>query len=522
MFSFARLKLGQQLLLAFSLCAVMLVSIGAMNVVRLRQLSRMQEEMVQEEVRPLALIRTASWQAATHFRRAYSYILKADAAGREETLALNRKSEADVLAAIDFERAHPVDDAQRDEQRAALEAFATLWPRYVESMGRLQALARADDRDGAFAELNKTTDPTHVAIRKQLIQLGELREGSAKHRADDGVALVRHEAWMLAGLVTLGVLVAQLAGWWVTRRVTRQLGGEPGDAAALVGRVAAGDLAATVPLREGDEHSLMARLAAMREELVAVIGGVRQGAESVATASEQIAHGNLDLSQRTEMQASALQQTAAAMEELGSTVRQNADNARLANGLAHEAGSVARDGGRQVGEVVDLMGRINASAGRMADIIGTIDGIAFQTNILALNAAVEAARAGEHGRGFAVVASEVRALAQRSAGAAREIKGLIETNVGEVDRGMALVREAGRTMDGVQAAIGRVTDVMGEIRAASEEQSTGVAQVGEAVQQMDQATQQNAALVEETAAAADSLKSQSGQLVAAVSVFRLK
>jgi methyl-accepting chemotaxis protein len=283
-----------------------------------------------------------------------------------------------------------------------------------------------------------------------------------------------------------------------------------------------GNLAMAIRDDARDELSpLLATLRDMQTALAGVVGSVRQNADGVATASAQIAQGNHDLSSRTEQQASALEETAASMEELSSTVRQNADNARQGNQLAQNASSVAMRGGEVVGQVVDTMKGINDASRRIADIIGVIDGIAFQTNILALNAAVEAARAGEQGRGFAVVASEVRSLAGRSAEAAKEIKGLISDSVQRVEQGTALVDQAGATMTEVVTAIRRVTDIMGEISAASTEQSQGVAQVGEAVTQMDQATQQNAALVEQSAAAAESLKAQARQLVQAVAVFRL-
>jgi methyl-accepting chemotaxis protein len=272
---------------------------------------------------------------------------------------------------------------------------------------------------------------------------------------------------------------------------------------------------------QGASASVMASFTRMRDMLRGISSTVRQGADNVATASAQIAAGNNDLSARTEAQASALQETAASMEELGSTVRQNADNARQANQLALQASGVAVNGGEVVSQVVDTMRGINESSRKIADIISVIDGIAFQTNILALNAAVEAARAGEQGRGFAVVASEVRSLAQRSAGAAKEIKALISASVERVEQGTALVDKAGTTMQEVVASIRRVTDIMGEISAASNEQALGVAQVGEAVSHMDQATQQNAALVEQMAAAASSLKSQADDLVHVVDVFKL-
>ena len=326
-------------------------------------------------------------------------------------------------------------------------------------------------------------------------------------------------------VVSLGSLLAAMAaaalGLWVTRTIIRQLGAEPAEASAVVGEIANGNLAVDIRLRDGDKSSLLANMANMRDSLAKVVGQVRQSSDNIATGSTQIAQGNQDLSARTEQQASALEQTAASMEELGTTVRQNADNALQAIRLAQGASVVAVKGGDVVAQVVDTMKGINDSSKKISDIISVIDGIAFQTNILALNAAVEAARAGEQGRGFAVVAGEVRNLAQRSAAAAKEIKGLITDSVERVEAGSILVNQAGATMQEVVTSIRRVTDIMGEITSASSEQSNGVSQIGEAVNQMDQATQQNAALVEESAAAAQSLKQQARALVDSVAVFKL-
>ena len=302
----------------------------------------------------------------------------------------------------------------------------------------------------------------------------------------------------------------------------RRLVADIHDASRLAADVAAGELSQTVTTQRHDEvGDLLRALGAMQAQLREVVGEVRASAENISVASAEVAHGNADLSRRTEQQAAALEETAASMEQLGSTVRQNADNAKQANQLALGASTVAIKGGEVVSQVVTTMKGINDSSKKIADIISVIDGIAFQTNILALNAAVEAARAGEQGRGFAVVASEVRSLAGRSAEAAKEIKSLISASVERVEQGTALVDRAGATMTEVVASIKRVTDIMGEISAASSEQSAGVAQVGEAITQMDQATQQNAALVEQSATAAEGLKQQALKLVQAVAVFKL-
>ncbi|BCO27670.1 hypothetical protein MIZ03_2559 [Rhodoferax lithotrophicus] len=317
----------------------------------------------------------------------------------------------------------------------------------------------------------------------------------------------------------IGILLA--LGVYISRSILNQLGCEPNEAAVITQQLAEGNLAINISLKNPGQASLLASIALMRDRFAKIVGEVRHGSESVATASIEIAQGNQDLSSRTENQASALEQTAASMEELSSTVKQNADNARQANQLAMNASSVAVQGGEVVSQVVHTMKGINEASRKISDIISVIDGIAFQTNILALNAAVEAARAGEQGRGFAVVASEVRSLAGRSAEAAKEIKALINTSVERVEQGTTLVDQAGTTMQEVVNSIRRVTDIMGEISAASNEQSQGVSQVGEAVTQMDQVTQQNAALVEEMAAAASSLKSQAQELVQTVAVFKL-
>ncbi|MBP0597254.1 MCP four helix bundle domain-containing protein [Herbaspirillum sp. LeCh32-8] len=317
---------------------------------------------------------------------------------------------------------------------------------------------------------------------------------------------------------TVAVLASIVLGYLLTRSIVRPLR----EAVRVAENVAAGDLTTRIDDSAKDETGqLMHALRKMNDNLVSIVSGVRRGTDSITTASNEIASGNLDLSARTEQQAGSLEETASAMEEMTSTVRQNADNARQANQMATSASQIAIQGGAIVGRVVDTMDEINTSSRKIVDIIGVIDGIAFQTNILALNAAVEAARAGEQGRGFAVVATEVRSLAQRSAAAAKEIKSLIDDSVTKVDGGSKLVAEAGATMEQVVNSVKSVTDIVGEITAASSEQSTGIEEINRAITQMDEVTQQNAALVEEAAAAAQSMQEQAQNLSQAISIFKL-
>ena len=357
-----------------------------------------------------------------------------------------------------------------------------------------------------------------IALGGSMAELGKLLEDGARQVSDDNTALYERSRNITLLLIVMGVVVGVGLGLLISRSVT----GPVHQAVESATRMSQGDMSVPMSAQGQDEVAQLLRaLENMRGQFAQIVSRIRQGSDSVSTASSEIAEGNQDLSARTESQASALEETAASMEELSSIVRQNADNARQADQLAQSASSVAIQGGEVVSQVVDTMKGINDSSRKIADIISVIDGIAFQTNILALNAAVEAARAGEQGRGFAVVAGEVRNLAQRSAAAAKEIKDLITDSVGRVEQGSALVDKAGTTMQEVVGSIRRVTDIMGEISAASSEQSAGVGQIGEAVQQMDHATQQNAALVEEMSAAATSLRTQADDLVQTVAVFKV-
>jgi methyl-accepting chemotaxis protein len=367
---------------------------------------------------------------------------------------------------------------------------------------------------GTFLPKSQELDAKMTALARNKEKIAQESNLSNKSAYEDS------RATMIV-LVALSALAGLCFGVLITRSLTRQLGGEPAYAAEVAGRIAGGDLSTDVQLRAGDETSLLFAMKAMRDRLARIVSEVRQGTDAIASASGEIASGNLDLSSRTEQQASSLEETASSMEELTSTVKQNADNARQANVLAQTASNVAGQGGDVVAQVVQTMGSINDSSKKIVDIITVIDGIAFQTNILALNAAVEAARAGEQGRGFAVVAGEVRTLAQRSAAAAKEIKALIGASVDKVEAGSKLVDQAGSTMNEVVASIQRVTDIMAEISAASQEQTSGIEQINQAICQMDNVTQQNAGLVEEAAAASEALQSQAAKLAELVSVFRI-
>ncbi len=409
--------------------------------------------------------------------------------------------------------------AQNSPLAAQVATLGALRAAQMQVQTQVRRLARSDIA-AAQALLNAQETPAWRKLRAALLEQ-MASAGKSQTLVHDQTHHNANQMRTLAmGLAVVALAVALLLGAWMVRSLGRELGGDPADVRAALRQVAQGDLAAPEQ-SAGVPVGLMAELAAMRQALRTLVGQVRDSTVAITHASGEIAQGNNDLSGRTEQQASALEETAASMEELSSTVQQNAANAQQASTLAVNAAQVAQQGGAVVGEVVATMKGINDSSQRIADIIGVIDSIAFQTNILALNAAVEAARAGEQGRGFAVVASEVRTLAQRSADAAKEIRGLIQTSVERVAQGSALVDRAGNTMEEVVASIGRVSAIVAEISAASSEQSAGVSQVGEAVMHMDQATQQNAALVEESAAAADSLRLQAQELLQAVALFRL-
>ncbi len=404
-----------------------------------------------------------------------------------------------------------------DKEKAMLAAVDALLKEGAVKNNKVIELRKAGEIQDATAYLSKEAAPSLQLVSTSLDGIVEYEARQARQAgAASQAAYASAFAWM-AALGALAVLGGAAIAWFISRSIT----GPIHAAVAVAETVAAGDLSSDIRVDSGDETGrLLTALKAMNDSLLNVVGQVRSGTDTIATASNEIAAGNLDLSARTEQQAGSLEETASSMEELTSTVKQNADNARQANQLAQSASEVATRGGAIVERVVETMGTINESSRKIVDIIGVIDGIAFQTNILALNAAVEAARAGEQGRGFAVVASEVRNLAQRSASAAKEIKELIAASVANVDTGSKLVNDAGQTMGDIVDSIRRVTDIMGEITSASQEQTVGIEQINMAITQMDAVTQQNAALVEQAAAASQSMQEQASQLASVVGFFK--
>ncbi|WAC71645.1 methyl-accepting chemotaxis protein [Roseateles sp. SL47] len=508
------MSVTQRLALAFSLILALLVGVIMLSIYQLDAVARATETMMNAPLKTERLVsdwyrnvRAAATRTTAIARSSDSSLV--DFFKAEQTAS--SKDSAELLANIQKQ-------LQTPKEKALMEDIDSIRKVYLQARDEIFALKRAGKTD----EANKVLDEQYLAKNVLYLQkIDALLEAERKQIDELALGIQTKRASSSQLLVALGavsVALGAVLSWLLAMSIVKPLA----RANEVAQRVAEGDLGADIPLHGKDEVAqLLTTLKRMQSSLVSVVSRVRQGAESVSTASSEIAVGNHDLSSRTENQASALQETAASMHQLSSTVRQNADSASQANQLAITASKVAIAGGEEVSQVVATMKDINDASRKISDIISVIDGIAFQTNILALNAAVEAARAGEQGRGFAVVASEVRSLASRSAAAAKEIKTLINASVERVERGTALVDRTGVTMSQVVESIQRATQIMGEISAASKEQAQGVAQVGEAVQSIDQVTQQNAALVEEMAAATSSLKSQSEDLVLAVAVFKI-
>ena len=509
-----QLKIGQRLALAFGLVLVLLAVVLATGV---QKLSAMNDLLVKVVEVNNARIDAASTMRDNLRRISIAVrdmtIISDEAQMQEQSTAIAKAREAYEVGAKALDGS-----ITSEEGRAQLANTAAAVARVLPLIAKGEALARQNDLEAGRDFLREEFVPAMrgwTTSIDDIITLQSTRNNEDQARGRDAYAQARVLMFTVGGIA---LIAAVAIAWLITRSITRPLN----RAVEVARTVAAGDLSSHIEVTSLDETGqLLGALKDMNTNLRDIVSQVREGTDTIATASDEIAVGNLDLSSRTEQQASSLEETASSMEELTSTVKQNAEHARQANGLARSASDVATRGGAVVSDVVETMGAIHASASKIVDIISVIDGIAFQTNILALNAAVEAARAGEQGRGFAVVASEVRNLAQRSASAAKEIKTLIDDSVNKVDEGSRLVTQAGATMDEIVVSVKRVTDIMGEITVASHEQENGIEQINHAVTEMDAVTQQNAALVEEAAAAAQSLKEQSARLAETVSVFNL-
>ncbi len=515
--NFSNMKVSTRLSLGFGLVGALALVLAVVAYAKVSRLSNGISSLIDDRmVKTSKLNEVRYWQNVAVIA-VQNMVIAQDAEQRKAGLARiaeARKRNTQLYAELD-------QIVNLPRGRELLKSIISARTVFSEHLDQAIALANAGQQPQAGAEvlgpLLSAQQHYFATVDEFLAFQRQLAETAGQEAKQE----VQRTSVILVVLTLAAMASGAVVALSIIRNLTRQLGAEPADVSAAIERVAGGDLSQPVSVRAGDTRSVMANVARMQQSLREVVAEVRAGVESVSTASSQIATGNMDLSQRTEEQASSLQQTAASMEQLTATVKQNADTARQANQLASGASDAAAQGGQVVSQVVGTMDEIAASSRKIAEIIGVIDGIAFQTNILALNAAVEAARAGEQGRGFAVVAGEVRNLAQRSANAAKEIKSLIGTSVETVASGSSLVAEAGKTMHDLVGHVRRVSDCIGEISAASEEQSRGIDQVGQAVAQLDQTTQQNAALVEESAAAAESLRDQSQRLSTVVARFKV-
>jgi methyl-accepting chemotaxis protein len=513
----ANMKVGTRLGLGFGLVLVLLLFVAMLGVFNMSTIHAKLDRIVNENAVKTELVNEMSESVHIVARVSRSVVLLSDEAPIRAELEKVTKARANYnesLAQLGKMPATPKGIAIR-ERIVGLQKIARPLNDQVFEL----ALANKDDE--ATQILMKQAGPATQVWQEAMDEYAALQKANNQADAAEATAAYQRARVLMLALSGLAIVVGAVAAVRIARGLLRQLGGEPGYAAEIASRIADGDLTVVVATNSNDSHSMLHAMKMMRDALASIVTEVRVGTETIASASTEIASGNQDLSARTEQQASSLEETASSMEELTSAVRANNDNARQANQLAQSASAVAQQGGAVVSQVVDTMGAINDSSRKIVDIISVIDGIAFQTNILALNAAVEAARAGEQGRGFAVVASEVRTLAQRSASAAKEIKELIGNSVEKVEVGSKLVEQAGQTMAEVVSSVQRVTDIMAEISTAGDEQSAGIEQINQAVSEMDTVTQQNAALVEEAAAAAEAMQQQAANLERVVSVFRL-
>ena len=515
------MKVGTRLALGFALVLVLLVAVAVVGILRMAQIQNRLDHVVSVSNVSTGLVVEMRNNVSDRLASLRVLTLMTDPADMEPEIVKFKEQTAKYDAA-QAKLAALFATYANDQEKTLLNQIKEHEATAMPAIARATELYLAANAMDATRVMIREVRPVQRKWTDALNALSALEDKqNAQSKADAETAFANARNFMLI-LLVLAVVLGIVAAVVITRSLLKQLGGEPAYTAKIAGSIAHGDLSIAIDTKDSDRGSLLVEMKEMRNSLVGIVEQVRLGTETIGTASREIAAGNIDLSSRTELQASSLEKTASAMEQLTATVKQNADSAREANALAATASDVARKGGDVVSQVVGTMGEINTSANKISDIIGVIDGIAFQTNILALNAAVEAARAGEQGRGFAVVASEVRNLAQRSAAAAKEIKTLIGDSVEKVERGSKLVGQAGVTMDEVVSSVKRVTDIMSEIANASAEQSAGIAQVNMSIIEMDSMTQQNAALVEQAAAAAQSLQDQAGELARVVSIFKLE
>ncbi len=516
------MKVGKRLGLGFALVLVLLIVVTVLGIVRMGQIQGRLEKIVNVsnvETRLVSDMRAIVYDRMVSLR---NLTLLTDPDDMAPDLAkIKEQSKKYAEAEEKLAKMFAEESSTTAGEKALLAKIKEQELASASLPAKAQELGIANNPEAATIALIKKIRPIQKKWLDSLDELVVAEDKQSAIIADEARSAFAAARTMMLLLGALALIVGIIAAVIITRSLLKQLGGEPDYAARIAGEVAAGNLASPINTDAGDDSSLLAEMKTMRDSLVNIVGQVRLGTDTIATASSEIASGNLDLSSRTEQQASSLEKTTTSMKELTVTVKQNADNAREANNLAASASEVARQGGVVVAQVVDTMSSINESSKKIVDIISVIDGIAFQTNILALNAAVEAARAGEQGRGFAVVASEVRNLAQRSAAAAKEIKTLIGVSVEKVEIGSKLVGQAGVTIEEVVSSVKHVTDIIAEISAASQEQSSGIEAVNHAIIEMDSMTQQNAALVEEAAAAAQSLQDQAAELAKVVSIFKL-
>ena len=508
------LKIGTRLGLCFAAVLLMMAVQSVVSIAQISGIGNRSEQIVHEDMAKADAVALIDATTRANARYTMELFMAPDQAYADRVrgqIDANKKTITDAVAVLEAMITRP-------EGKALLAQFKTDRATYVQAFSKVSALLAEGKRDEATEALLGTTLPALDALQATIGGLAKLQKAIAASAMDDIAARIASTRLTTILLSVLALVCGSAGAWLITRSVTRPIGA----AVTLAEAVAAGDLRTRhyQPTRD-ETGQLLHALHTMSGSLQQIVGRVRGGTETIASASSQIASGNQDLSARTEQQASVLEETASSMEELTSTVRHNADNAQEARRKAQTASDVAVKGGAVVASVVDTMQSIRTSSGKVADIISVIDGIAFQTNILALNAAVEAARAGEQGRGFAVVATEVRNLAHRSAAAAKEITTLINASVQQVGEGSALVEQAGQTMTEVVDSIRDVTVIMADIAAASAEQGQGIEQINQAVTEMDTVTQQNAALVEEAAAAAESMQEQARELAQIVSQFQL-